>query len=316
MADRKLQWHPAFQAALQIELEDDREFLQFHEEYNLNKKPLQVDTLIINMKSGYRTKKSIGWIFRKYNIIEYKNPWDYISVNDFYKVMSYACSYQSNTAMILERPPEEITVTLIGNRYPRKLIRHLRESHHVMVESVYPGIYYIKGLMFPLQIIVSRKLPSKEYIWLSRLRDDLVVEGDVDVLSDAYRGRDQDPLYSAAMEFIVRANKKEYEEGIDMCQALEELFEEKLKKKAEEIEAQAEIRAEARVAAKAEARVVIAQIRKKFQKHNTPSEAAEALELEEDYVKRVMELIQEQPDYDNAAIASYLIKQQEHVSGS
>ena len=47
MEHKPLQWHPAFQAVLQIELEAEKEYLQFHEEFNLTKKPLQIDTLII-----------------------------------------------------------------------------------------------------------------------------------------------------------------------------------------------------------------------------------------------------------------------------
>lgn len=44
MRDVPLQWHPAFQAALQIELREDRSVLEFYEEHNLSKKPLQMDT--------------------------------------------------------------------------------------------------------------------------------------------------------------------------------------------------------------------------------------------------------------------------------
>lgn len=300
MADTKIQWHPAFQAALQIELEDDREFLEFHEEYNLNKKPLQLDTLVISKKSGCSIQKTIGRIFKTYNIVEYKNPWDYICINDFHKVMVYACIYQANTNKVLEIPPEEITITLIGNRYPRKLIGYLISMGHVTVETVYPGIYYVLGLLFPLQIVISRQLPPEEYTWLSRLRDNLTLENDIDTLSIAYKGKDNDPLYSAVMEFIVRVNKKEYEEGLDMCQALEELFEGKLNDR----EAIGEARGEAR----GEIKTVVSQIRKKFEKNNTPLQAAEALELEESYVSLVMDMIQMNPDMDDVTIASELIK--------
>lgn len=60
MTEKRLQWHPAFQAALQIELMEDREFLQFYDEYNLSKKPMQMDTLIIHTDPGRRIHKSIG----------------------------------------------------------------------------------------------------------------------------------------------------------------------------------------------------------------------------------------------------------------
>lgn len=237
MEDKKLQWHPAFQAALQIELEEDREFLEFQEEYNLNKKPLQIDTLVISMKPGGSIRKTIGRIFRRYNVVEYKNPKAYINMNDFHKVMAYACLYQANTKKVREIPPEE-------------------------------------------------------YVWLSRLRDDLTVEKDIESLSRAYKGKDHAPLYSAAMEFIVRANRKEYEEGLDVCQALEELFEGKLNER----EARGEVKA------------AVSQIRKKFNKHSTSSQAAEALELEEPFVGLVMEKIRENPDMDDVAIAAEMLK--------
>lgn len=147
-----------------------------------------------------------------------------------------------------------------------------------------------------LQIVISRKLPPEEYVWLSRLRDDLTVEKDIESLSRAYKGKDHDPLYSAAMEFIVRANRKEYEEGLDVCQALEELFEGKLNER------------EAKGEAKGEAKVVVSQIRKKFNKHSTSAQAAEALELEEPFVGLVMEMIRENPDMDDVAIAAEMLK--------
>lgn len=125
MEEKPLQWHAAFQAALQIELMEDQEFLQFLKEYNLSEKPLQIDTLIIKLEPGRKIKKSLGQIFRQYNVVEYKSPGDYLSINDFYKVMGYACFYQSNTEKVMEIRPEDMTVTLISNHYPDKMIRYL-----------------------------------------------------------------------------------------------------------------------------------------------------------------------------------------------
>lgn len=41
--------------------------------------------------------KNIGRIFRKYNIIEYKSPVDYLGIDDFYKVYGYLCFYKADT---------------------------------------------------------------------------------------------------------------------------------------------------------------------------------------------------------------------------
>ena len=87
----KLQWHPAFGAALRI--------------------TLQMDILIIKKLKDVPIRKTIGRIFRKHNIIEYKSPGDSLSINDFYKVYGYACIYQSNTDRIKEIDPQELTDT-------------------------------------------------------------------------------------------------------------------------------------------------------------------------------------------------------------
>ena len=43
--DEKIQWHPAFDAALQIEFGEEAEYLEFDSEHLLSKKPMQIDVL-------------------------------------------------------------------------------------------------------------------------------------------------------------------------------------------------------------------------------------------------------------------------------
>ena len=167
-----LQWHPAFQAAMQI-----------------------------------------GRIFKRYNILEYKSPEKSHTVNSFFKVVSYAGLLQSNTQREQEIPPEEITITLIGDRYPRRLLAYLKRQHRIRIEQAYPGIYYVEGMLFPMQVVVQRELDKGENVWLSRLRQNLQMREDVEALARAYKGKDGNPLYSAVMDLIVRANWKIYEEG-------------------------------------------------------------------------------------------------------
>ena len=47
-----LQWHPAFQAVLQIEFSGEAQYLQFFKEYNLTDSPLRIDTLVIKKDQG------------------------------------------------------------------------------------------------------------------------------------------------------------------------------------------------------------------------------------------------------------------------
>ena len=141
---------------------------------------------------------------------------------------SYAGLLQSSTRREREIPPEEITITLVGNHYPGKLIAFLKMQYKAQVENPYPGVFYIEGLLFPVQVLVQRELDQGENLWLNCLRQDLDGVKDVEALARAYKGKDKDPLYSSAMDLIVRANRKVYEEGTRMCDALNELFADKL----------------------------------------------------------------------------------------
>ena len=77
-----------FLRGLQIELKEEAEFLEFYPEYELSKKPMRIDTLIVKKIEDRPVKKNIGRIFRKYNLIEYKSPEDYLSINDFTRSMA------------------------------------------------------------------------------------------------------------------------------------------------------------------------------------------------------------------------------------
>ena len=49
---KMLQWHPAFFAEIQIELQEDAEHLIFENEHQLETKPKEIDVLIIKKDKG------------------------------------------------------------------------------------------------------------------------------------------------------------------------------------------------------------------------------------------------------------------------
>lgn len=69
MSDIKIQWHPGFVAAMDLELAENRADLIYEKEYNLNTKPLEIDLLVIKKDKDVRTANEIGWIFRGYNVL-------------------------------------------------------------------------------------------------------------------------------------------------------------------------------------------------------------------------------------------------------
>ena len=142
---------------MQIELSDEAEFLQFFKEYSLTDGPLRADTLIIKKDPERRIQKNIGQIFRRFNVVEYKNPWESLTVRTYYQAVSYAAVFQSHTDRENAVLPEEITLTLVGNHYPRKLFRFLEDFYNARIEQSFSGIYYVEGAVFPTQVIVQKE---------------------------------------------------------------------------------------------------------------------------------------------------------------
>ena len=72
MADDKIKWHLAFAAAVQLELKEYKDDLEFITEYQLTDEPLRIDVLVVKKFREIRIDKSLGRIFKKYNILEYQ----------------------------------------------------------------------------------------------------------------------------------------------------------------------------------------------------------------------------------------------------
>lgn len=224
-SEKKLfQWHPANYAGLQIEFEDEKEYLSFEDEHQLGTKPMAIDILIIKNTEGYKVKKNIGRIFRKYNIIEYKSPDDYLSIDDFYKVYGYTCFYKADTPAVNQIEVNELTITFISRKYPKKLLRHLELERGFKIQKIESGIYYIVGDAIPIQFIVANKLSQTENLWLKGLTNQLHNYELTAALTKDYYEHKQNTLYESVMDIIMRANKKQFEEANNMCEAMKEFI--------------------------------------------------------------------------------------------
>ena len=91
------------------------------------------------------------------------------------------------------------------------------------------GIYYIIGDYLPIQILLLNRLSEEENLWLRNLTDHLSGEEQAERLVKEYWNHKDNTLYQAVMDIIIRANRKQFEEAKNMCDALRELFAEELK---------------------------------------------------------------------------------------
>ena len=113
MNDIKIQWHPGFVSAMNLELCENRTDLIYEKEHNLNTKPLEIDLLVIKKEKDVQLLNEIGKQFRRYNIVEYKSPKDELNIDTFYKCGAYASLYKSYGETVDGRRAEDITVSIV-----------------------------------------------------------------------------------------------------------------------------------------------------------------------------------------------------------
>lgn len=236
LISENINWHTSLFDALQIELRRYQDILQFHREFVLNKGSRRIDCMIIKNANSPPIDSPIASCFLQYNLIDYKSPMESMNVQNFYKVLSYA--YSLPDFLHSDDVLESTTITLISSHFPRKLIKHFREkilpsNRENVIENIIPGLYHIhteERYPFPIQLIVSPKLPSEEYLWLRCLQENLTEEDEKlwGMLGNAYQSHKDDPLYQAVMNTIIRANISNEKEVTLMCEALYELFKDDL----------------------------------------------------------------------------------------
>ena len=198
----RLAWHPAFYQAIQLELLEWQDELEFQTEIQLTAEPLRIDLLIVKKPKELVINKNIARIFRNYNIIEYKNPYAYFSIKDFFKVYAYAYLYAS---MKPDVDLADITITFIENRYPRNFLNYLTKIKGYKIEKTTPGIYTVHGDYIPMQIIESKKLSENDNLWLKSLTKDLEVES-ANAILDAREKCAGKAQMGAYLDLLTRAN--------------------------------------------------------------------------------------------------------------
>ena len=202
MGDReKIQWHPAFQQAMWLELSEYHKELTFVSEYPLTTEPLRIDTLIIKKAPGARIEKNIGRVFRGHNIVEYKSPRESLTFDDYNKAFAYTYLYAS----LARVHPDDLSITFVTSRHPRELLRDLRGDPALRVEPAGGGIYYVAEERMPVQIVESKALSKEENLWLNSLRGNLEKETLRRLINECKpRGGD----VAAYIHVVLEANEK------------------------------------------------------------------------------------------------------------
>lgn len=240
MDDKKIQWHPPYVAAMNLEMRHDIDRFIFVPEYILNTGTLKIDLFIENTGS-IAPENEIGKIFRKYNVLEYKNPKDKLGIDVFVKVQAYAGLFKASGEKPDSRKMKSTTVSYVREAKPEKLFKYLKTCG-VSIEIPYKGIYYLYGSSIPFktQIIVTKELDKEKHKWLCALSGSLEEQDLKDLLAGISRldGKMEKEYAGSVLEVALKANKKlagKLRSDENMSKILLEIMEPILKEREEKI---------------------------------------------------------------------------------
>ena len=225
----KIQWHPAFVAAMKLELREYSKHLIYETEHVLNKASIKADFLLMKKKEISMEAHEWGGFFEQHNLFEYKGIGDALDWRVFSKGLAYTYLYASKNKKGEGREWKNITLTFLRREKPGKLFKEL-EKQDFQVEKKGKGVYYIGNkIVFKVQIIVLREIKFEEHPWLAALAKDL----DAEDIRELFRqegklvNREDKDNAVAVMEVVARANQSVLNElrgdDDDMGKALMEL---------------------------------------------------------------------------------------------
>ena len=211
----KVYWHEAFFEALQLEFIDYLHLLEFENEHQLSKEALIMDVLIIKKRPGEKIHKNIGQIFKGHNIIEFKSESDSLTWQDYNKVIAYALLHSALNNIL----PKDITVTFALTMHPKNLLAYLEAELGFTIATHEPGIYYVVGEKFTVQILESKLLSDEQNLFVRSLRSNLNL-AEANRLAHAYHRLKAFEKRNVYLDRLLQANAKIFKEMIDMDQEL------------------------------------------------------------------------------------------------
>lgn len=234
----RIQWHPAFCSAIRLELRENKTDLEYENEHNLGKKPLQIDLLVIKKSDDVVIQNDIGKIFSRNNILEFKSPRDGLNINDFFKVLGYACLYKAEEGLVDDIINDDVTISLVRDTKPVKLMKAF-ERRGLQVSEYRAGIYYIENPWFPMQVIITSELDESVHLWLRALTERLSSDEAERLLraTSAHREKDEAELIDSVMTVSMAANNKSFcniKEESEMYQFVKIWMEDEIKAAREE----------------------------------------------------------------------------------
>ena len=164
-------WHAGFEALLRIETHRYGDLVRISTEEEIGEVPPRADFVILVEREKVDLEKEIFNIFRKINILEYKNPADSLNERVIRKICGYANLYIGTAEHEGNVPSNEVTISIFRAVKNPELFDKMEKNGNLEQDAT-SGIYHVKGYTdLPFQIIITSELEGEEYAAYRALTD-------------------------------------------------------------------------------------------------------------------------------------------------
>lgn len=200
-------WHTAFEAFLRFKTHKYRG-VTVRTEVEIGADAPRTDYMILTENETQDFQESIFKIFRKTNILEYKNPHDSLNRRVIYKIIGYASLLIGTAEHEGDMPEDQVTISIFRAVKNPELWKEMEKAGE-LVKTGTEGIYHVVGMTkLPFQIVITSELKGREYA-ACRALTDKANETDVEcVIEDGEKETDDKvrEYYRTFLDLVVEKN--------------------------------------------------------------------------------------------------------------
>ena len=209
----KSDWHTAFEAFLRFKTHKYKG-ITIRTEVEIGADAPRTDYVILTEEETQEFEEPIFKIFRKTNIIEYKNPHDSLNERVIYKIAGYADLLIGTAEHEGDVSPDDVTVSIFRAVKNPVLFKNMQRSGK-LIQTETPGIYRVVGITdIPFQIVITGELEGDANA-AARALTDKASEIDIErVLNELREEKDGGILeyYRMFLSLVAEKNPNVFEE--------------------------------------------------------------------------------------------------------
>lgn len=163
-------WHTAFEAFLRFKTHKYKG-ITIRTEVEIGADAPRTDYVILTEEETQDFEESIFDIFRKTNVLEYKNPHDALNRRIIHKIIGYAHLMIGTAEHEGDMPEDQVTISIFRAVKNLELWKEMEQSGE-LVKTDTAGIYHVVGITkLPFQIVITSELEGIEYAACRALTD-------------------------------------------------------------------------------------------------------------------------------------------------